>query len=217
MLGDLKLADCLKPVFIPSYDINNNEAILFKTRHGIKFPENNARLFDVCRATSAAPTYLPAYAFNYENKDRLSIDGGVYMNNPSVGAIVEVSRYSSEYNFPDLAFENIYCLSLGTGHYSDNILKNKIAKGGGELDWVAPISDIMMQGVNTTTCYECNELLENDNFLRLSITIEDESCADLADSSAKTMDYLTKKVQTDILTNAVTSSAIDKFILDAGL
>jgi patatin-like phospholipase/acyl hydrolase len=56
LFGPHRLTDCLKPVFIPSYDLNNNEAIFFKSRHAALDPASDALLTDVCRATSAAPT-----------------------------------------------------------------------------------------------------------------------------------------------------------------
>jgi patatin-like phospholipase/acyl hydrolase len=67
LLGPMKMTDCLKPIFVTTYDLNHNEAILFKSRKAQKDPSCNVMLYDICRATSAGPTYLPAYEFKYEN------------------------------------------------------------------------------------------------------------------------------------------------------
>lgn len=211
-MGDKTMLDCILPLFIASYDIKNNEAILFKSRHADKDATQNARLHDICRATSAGPTYLPAYQFNYDGKDRICIDGGVYMNNPTVGAIVEVSRYTRESSyyegFHDVETENIVVLSLGTGHYTDNVLYRKV-DGGGELGWAPAISDVMMQGVNQVTDYEATEILEDNNYLRLFININDSKHDDMADSSDETLHYLLDQTKQML---AKSDSDIDNFL-----
>jgi patatin-like phospholipase/acyl hydrolase len=211
-MGDKTMLDCIRPLFIASYDIKNNEAILFKSRHAARNVNQNAKLHDICRATSAGPTYLPAYPFHYDGKDRICIDGGVYMNNPTVGAIVEVSRYTRESTYYDgfqnVPTEDIVVLSLGTGHYTNNVLYRKV-DGGGELGWAPAISDVMMQGVNQVTDYEATELLEDNNYLRLYINISDSSHDDMADSSDETLHYLLTQTQQML---ATCNSAIDKFL-----
>lgn len=52
-----------------------------------KHPSINALLSDICIATSAAPTYLPAHCFETHGPERKVrkfdlIDGGVAANNP---------------------------------------------------------------------------------------------------------------------------------------
>jgi len=220
LLDGLKVSDCLKPIFVPSYDILNNEAIFFKSRHLKTNPLENVSLVDVCRATSAAPTYLPAYQFSFGGKQRVCVDGGVFMNNPSVGAIVELSKYGSDYyNYDSKAFPaDLYVLSLGTGHYTED-LANKKYEEGGELNWAAEISDVMMQGVNTTTCYEADELLDDGNFLRLTIQIDDAKYADMADSSDETRNYLigeVAKLWTDQTVNTSLQAFINKAELNRG-
>ena len=214
LLGDLKMSHCLKPIFIPTYDILNNEAVFFKTRHLKTETDEDAKLVDVCRATSAAPTYLPAYNLTFGGKLRTCIDGGVFMNNPSVGAIVEVSKYGYYYNVKDFS-SDVCILSLGTGHYTEDLAKGKF-ESGGDLTWAAEISDVMMQGVNTTTCYEADELLDDGNFLRLTIQIDNAEYADLADSSDDTRNYLIGKVA-QLWTDQAVNSALQAFINNAGL
>src|SRR6185437_7952271 len=127
LLGELKISDCLKPIYIPSYDILNNEPVYFKSSSLKTDPATNATLIDVCRATSAAPTYLPAYQFSFGGKQRICVDGGVYMHNPTVGALAEIIHSAAYYNnydkqkFP----EGIFVLSLGTGHYTADLAKKK--------------------------------------------------------------------------------------------
>jgi hypothetical protein len=131
------------------------------------------------------------------------------MNNPSVGAIVEASKYHDVYKFSD--FDDIALLSLGTGHYTKDLVKKKV-QGFGQLDWAVPITDIMMQAVNQTTCYKAEQLLPEGNFLRLSIDIDEEKYSDMADSSDKTRNYLMDKVKRDVIENPEEMKRLDRFL-----
>ncbi|HEY4800678.1 MAG TPA: patatin-like phospholipase family protein, partial [Bacteroidia bacterium] len=143
VLSDKRLTDVLNNVMVSSYDLNNNMPLFFKSRIARSIPQQNARLYDICRATSAGPTYLPSYEFIYpgydefpdasiqpvpngENPNRNCIDGGVYVNNPSMAALAEFSKYFKTY-LPesaaekDIDYEKVFVLSLGTGSYTDTI------------------------------------------------------------------------------------------------
>jgi patatin-like phospholipase/acyl hydrolase len=212
------LTNCLKPVFIPTYDLNNNEAMFFKSRHAAQDPASDALLSDICRATSAAPTYFPPYEMQYENKKRVCIDGGVFMNNPGIGAVVEISKYHKDpiYNMPEMQFEDICMLSIGTGHYTANIAQ-KNRNNWGELDWAKPITDIMMQAVNLATAYQAEELLEDQQFLRLGLTISNPEYANMADASDTTRNYLIQETQKQILQDNTAMTKLDQFMQKAGL
>lgn len=45
-------------------------------------PSKDAQLSDICLATSAAPTYLPAHYFQNGDREFNLIDGGIAANNP---------------------------------------------------------------------------------------------------------------------------------------
>lgn len=213
LLGNKCLSDCIKPVFISSYDLLNNEALLFKQRQALAEPSRNALLYDVCRATSAAPTYLPAYSFHYNNHNRLCVDGGIYMNNPTVGVLVEVLKYKDRapYSRPDLQLEDIHILSLGTGQYTRNLASKKV-EGYGLLNWATQITDVMMQAVNKTTSYQADELVSRGNFLRVSLDIEDSDYSDMADSREETRNYLISQVQKQIFNEEYTMKQLTDFI-----
>lgn len=213
LLGQKRISDCMLPVFISSYDLHNNEALLFKYRHAIRYPENNALLVDVCRATSAAPTYLPAYKFTYQDKKRVCVDGGIYMNNPAMGALVEVIKYYDEapYNRTELKLSDVSILSLGTGHYSSEIARKKV-EGWGLLDWAANITDVMMQAVNQTTTYQAEELTASGNFLRINPAITNPDFSDMADSSGQAQDYYRSLVNNQVTGNAVLMKQLDAFM-----
>lgn len=213
LLAQKRISDCMKPLFVTSYDLFNNEALLFKYRHAIKYPENNALLVDVCRATSAAPTYLPAYDFLYQDKKRVCVDGGIYMNNPAMGALVEVIKYHKEppYNREELKLNDVSILTLGTGHYSSEIARKKV-EGWGLLDWATNITDVMMQAVNQTTTYQTEEMTATGNFLRINPAISNPDFSDMADSSKEAQDYFRDLVNSQVFGNGVLMSRLDAFI-----
>lgn len=225
----LKINDCLKPIFIPTYDLATNSPLFFKGRYAYHNSDDNVNLIDVCRATSAGPTYLPTYSFNYSHQfgrletDKVTtIDGGVFMNNPAMGALVEILKHKKDvfYNYPNLKEEDIFILSIGTGHYSKDISYK--SANWGKMKWIKPSIDIMMWGNNQAVDYQVNEGLKfpvtgNTNYLRLDVNIEDERFADMANSDEETLEYLQERVKVDYLNNATLQNELSKFIQDAQL
>lgn len=154
--GDATLTDVVKPVMITSYDIEARAPYMFKTSRASENPGRNHLLRDVCRATSAAPTYFePALTPTASGKGpkRALVDGGVFMNNPAAPALVEVL---SE-NFGTL--DEILLVSLGTGE-NTRAIPYKEAKDWGKLGWVTKVIDIMMDGQADTSDFQCRQLLE---------------------------------------------------------
>ncbi len=205
--GDMKLSNTLTPIIVTSYDLKNNEVLMFKSR---KSGEENydVTLKDVCRATSAAPTYLPSYEMKYGGKDRICLDGGVYINNPSMAGISDVIR--NKYNIPDLELSDISLLSLGTGVYTEDIGMKNTPKWG-LLEWAKPITSVMMQGSSKSIDYECNELL--DIYLRIQININDKDKSDMSDSRSETTNYIIEKVNTEIINVTTEIEKIRNFLV----
>ena len=137
----------------------------------------------------------------------------MFMNNPALGAVVEVSKYRKDpiYNRPDLSFDDISALSMGTGHYTPDIARKKV-ESWGLLDWAKPITDIMMQGMNQAVTYETDELLEDGNFLRMTLDITNPKFAAMDDSSPECRDYLIQETKNQILGNPVLMAQLDRFI-----
>jgi len=206
----LKLSNTLKPIIATSYDIRNNEVVMFKSRKSNE-PGYDCLLKDLCRATSAAPTYLPSYEMNYGGKLRTCIDGGVFINNPSLAGVSDVIR--NTYGIEDINVEDISLLSLGTGIYTENI-GVKETKSWGLKDWVKPITDVMSQATSKVVDYECNEFL--DNYLRIQVTIDDEEKSDMSDSRIETTNYLINRVNTQVLKDVNKLNEIKEFLKKLG-
>jgi len=221
--GEARMADCLTNIMLCTYDLTNNVPLFFKSRISRVSPEQNALIYDACRATSAGPTYLPAYEFFYpngkENPDRLCIDGGVYVNNPSLSALSEFSRHNEGYGYTgvdgDIDYDDVFVLSIGTGTYSGRITASE-AKNKGELFWATRISDVMMRGVNRTTDYEMTEMMKTGNYLRLTIDIKVEEFSEMTRADDKAANYLIDETHQQVLNVYETMNDLRRFLGKGG-
>lgn len=216
--GENRITSCLKPVFIASYNIHRNIPIFFTTREATLQEEKNAKLFEICRATSAAPTYFPSYSFNYDSENIICIDGGIIMNNPSIGALIEILGNSDykhyKLNEKRIDLKDISILSLGTGRSKKTINSVKSHKWG-RKDWIKPVIDISTGGPvkvihnQILTLFQASGL--EKNYLRVDIDI-DEKHSEMSDSSDKTIDYLLSEATSQITNNHTLKTKLEIFL-----
>lgn len=82
--GKNTLANLKTPIVIPSFEQDMSKYVVFSNFDDpAYFIGKTESIVNVCRATSAAPIYLPAHTFNGHDY----IDGGVYANDPILAAI----------------------------------------------------------------------------------------------------------------------------------
>ena len=82
--GTDTLANLKIPVVIPAYEQDMSRYVVFSNFNDpAYFIGNTESIVNVCRATSAAPIYLPAHNFNGHSY----VDGGIYANDPILAAI----------------------------------------------------------------------------------------------------------------------------------
>ena len=160
---DKKLSDSHKRLVIPSYNIGDDSVYLFKTPHHERLRRDyKVPMWKVARATSAAPTYFPA--FSGVDNVRL-IDGGVWANNPSIVGITEAV---SLLNMP---LEQIYVLNLGTTDevkaYSSHL------DGGGCLKWCKAAVNVIMRGQSIGAHTQTQHLIGRDHVERLDPKVPD--------------------------------------------
>jgi len=187
--GELQLKDFIKPCLITSYDIENRRAKLFNTVEAQKQSGDNFLVKDVCRATSAAPTYFtPARIKSMYGQYFSLIDGGMFANNPALCAYAEARKMpfadilgnNQKPNFP--AANDMMILSLGTGAESKSYSYNKLA-GAGKLAWINPIIDILLSANAETVDYQLSQMfgtlgLRNQkNYYRLNPSLKNASSA----------------------------------------
>lgn len=87
-LGDIKLSELLKPCLITAYDIDRRSSHFFNQHDCALLGEGaDVVVRDVCRATSAAPTYFEAAQIkSCSGVSYPLVDGGVFANNPTLCA-----------------------------------------------------------------------------------------------------------------------------------
>lgn len=168
---ELRLSHTKFNLLATAYDIDNGKVKIFKDRQAKESKLNDIELWKVSAATSAAPTYFPPL----RSGEELLVDGGVYINNPTMAAVSEVIKHSSFYE-TDQSLSNLNVLSLGTGDYVHKIGKRAI---WGKIQWVTQIIQIMMQGQVQASVYDCEQLLKNyvriNPWLDMAISLDDTS------------------------------------------
>ena len=153
-LGNTTLADCLIPIAVASYDVERRQPYFFKTSRALESSSRNHYLKEAARATSAAPTYFePAVVKSRARRSvtRSLIDGGVFVNNPAMTALVEALSLGHE-------LSDILVVSLGTG-ISTREIPFEDAKDWDAPNWVRPVISIMMDGSADAADYQVKQLL----------------------------------------------------------
>lgn len=172
----LKLSALRRPCLITSYNTEQRKAHFFTQQKAISQEiGRNFYVKDVCRATSAAPTYFePALIDSVDNIRFSLIDGGIFANNPTMSALTEAyktTKVLSNTKNECPKTEDFYLVSLGTGsvktpYYHDTI-KDKSA-----LMMIPAIIDMMMSGVSETTDYQVRKMFEARNVTHQYIRID---------------------------------------------
>lgn len=195
VFGDLELKEFTKPCLITSYDICERRAKLFAS-HQAHDPLENFFVRDVCRATSAAPTYFePAQITSEYGQVFTLVDGGVYANNPALCAYAEARKIAfsdllgdpEKKNHPSV--KDIIMVSIGTG----TVLKPyhfKDFANAGKIKWVGPLIDILLSSNAETVDYNLQKMFETlgprnrQNYHRLMPSLRNAS-SDMDNTSQK--------------------------------
>lgn len=156
--GSEDLSTALNNVLISSYDIENREPVFFKSWSD-KF--QTVKMKHVARATSAAPTFFEPAFIPVNGTSKALVDGGVFINNPSVSAYVEAMKI-----FPG---EEIKLVSIGTGELVRPIPYDD-AKDWGKIGWIIPVLGCMFDGVSDAADYQMKQLL-GDHYVRLQTSL----------------------------------------------
>lgn len=222
IFDDQKITNCIRPILIPSYNVLTNEPVYFSSRKAFENADLNFKLSDVCRATSAGPTYLPAHEITIKaNNKMICVDGGVFQNNPTVSALVEIMKYPDIYMPGEkVSLDDVYILSIGTGRYEKPVAI-RTAFFGGKLGWVNSIVDISMWGNSQAVDIHVSEVLKfsgkKNQYLRINAKIIDKKFSDMANCSDEAMNHYISRFKEDFVDNPVIQSALDQWLLDSGI
>ena len=162
--GEARLSEALVEVLVTAYDLEGRDPFFFKRRKASATAEDDYPMWEVARATAAAPTYFEplklattAIAGYYA-----LVDGGVFANNPAMCAYADAHRFEEG--------ADIVLVSLGTGQL-ERPIRYDDAKDWGMLEWARPILDVVFDGVADTTDYELRQLMSDDRYFRLQTTL----------------------------------------------
>jgi patatin-like phospholipase/acyl hydrolase len=182
VFGDTLLGESRVPLVIPSYNLGENDVYLFKTPHHDRLKrDHKVPMWQVAMATTAAPTYFPAFRLPGEHV-RL-VDGGVWANNPAMVGVTEaVSMFGC-------SLENIRLLSVGTT--MNMRTRRRQLDNAGLLRWISSptVVDVLLNGQSAGAFAQVQHLIGPDNARRLNPPAPDELVAldtcDAADLIAK--------------------------------
>ncbi len=175
VFGDRRLSDCTVELLVPAYDIEARTATLFKSAEAATAPRRDFSLRDVCRATSAAPTYFPpARITSLAGEVATLVDGGLFANNPAACALAQAAKAGS--------LSGVAMVSLGTGAIERPYLYD-LARRWGLAAWVRPLLDCMFDGQSDTAAHQCEALL-GDRFVRLQPSLPRDLAMDDASETA---------------------------------
>jgi patatin-like phospholipase/acyl hydrolase len=190
VFGNTRLGQAKVPLMVTSYDTVSRTPVIFKS---FKPEHRDLPLWEVCRASSAAPTYFPAHGMTVEGRACALIDGGVVANNPTACAIAEALRKDARADQP----QDLVVLSIGTGARTRSI-DLASAREWGALEWAVPIIDVLFDGSADSVDYIARHLV-GDSYFRLQTELaigmddlDDVSDTNIAALEAVARDYLAR-------------------------
>ncbi|WP_226674540.1 CBASS cGAMP-activated phospholipase [Mesobacillus jeotgali] len=171
---EITLGDIEKPLLIPAVDITHGKPYVHRTDFGYSSEDElSIKLWDAVLSSCSAPIYFPP---NNVNNQYLSIDGGLWANNPSLVCVTEALHHFKT----DLA--DIHILSIGTGQQNIDFSIGE-EKYWGIRQWlpfhfptlkVTPkLLDLAMDLSSESVSYHCRLLL-GDHYLRLNKELSEE-------------------------------------------
>jgi len=208
-LGGGILSESLREVLITAYCLDSGGAKFFKRRHARASKDEDYRVEDVAKATSAAPTYFPPVHFKdlAGQAEHGYIDGGVVAHNPALCAVTEARR-----TFPEA--DDLVIVSLGTGWYVPPIDYVKAENWGG-IQWARPLVDILFNGPADAVDHQLKELLptaleDDGRYFRFQPVLKKANAA-LDDATPKNVDRL-QDLARSYIESAETTAMLEKLI-----
>ena len=153
-----KLKELLKPCLIAGYDIEKRRANFYTNKSGDKYEDYYVK--DVVRGSTSIPAYFPPALFNHGTDVNTIVDGGVFANNPSLAAYIEVSKTLFKRKIQP---HNVLVISLGTGLINQRPFPYKKSKKWGKAQWMMPVIDVLLSSHSEVTSYEMERIFDADN------------------------------------------------------
>ncbi|AIK97181.1 patatin-like phospholipase family protein [Candidatus Odyssella acanthamoebae] len=141
-----------------STNITTQTVKIFDSKKAQKDPEEDETIWFAIRSSAAAPPYFPLTQW----KGYALGDGGLIVNNPSTATAIQLKKH---YGWEVL--QNLKMVSFGTGTYPTG-MRYEDAHNNGVLQWVVPISDMIMKSSSNMYNQWTEDLLSADQLLRVN-------------------------------------------------
>jgi len=214
LLGEAKVEDALREIFIPSYDIELRAPIFFTSNPDAEEVDSNHsrkvcsgfKMFEAAMATSAAPIFFPPYkletAHTTDEGHYALVDGGVFANNPSSLAMMEAMISYKNKTKEELHRKDMLVVSLGTGSVTRRY-KYRDAKNWGLVKWALPLLNVVFDGQSESVAFQLDQLMvpkgdqeNNRNYYRFQLQLSSENAHDQMDNaSPSNIEYLQKRAE----------------------
>jgi len=148
-----------------------------------KTPELDAKMYDICYSTAAAPTYFPPHYFvtHTSNGDKYDFDSIRHIFEISnqyyhVLYVHACSRYYPFASIKSLNYKQMLLLSLGTGtnsEFYETYTAEEAAKWG-ILQWMSPIWEMRSAASSYMNDYYLSTVFQaldsQNNYLRVQVS-----------------------------------------------
>lgn len=191
---DSRLSELVKPCLITSYNFSSDQAMFFNQLDAKADPSRNFRVWEVARATSAAPTYFEPVRLQSETGRGFPlVDGGLFAANPAMCAYIEAhktafSKVDPTRPMPDFPIcRDMLMVSISTGNIRQSYDFEKVRRYN-KIQWAKPAIDMMMSAGSNSVDYQMRNLFETcrqmhggtqSNYYRLNPDLETaDTCLD---------------------------------------
>ena len=212
LLGEAKVEEALREIFIPSYDIELRAPIFFTSNRDAeeikRFDSRKVctgfKMWEAAMATSAAPTFFPPYQLetghHTDEGYYALVDGGIFANNPSSLAMMEAMISYKNKTEEELHRKDILVVSLGTGSITKRY-KYRDAKNWGQIKWALPLLNVVFDGQSESVALQLEQLMvpkgdkeNNRNYYRFQLQLSSDNGHDQIDNaSPSNIEYLEKR------------------------
>lgn len=220
-----ELKQLIRPCAFVAYDTVNQKPKIFNSIDAIS-PFRNFYVKDVCRASSAAPTYFePVNIQSFAKQEFCCIDGGVFANNPTFLGYIETQKINfnkylkDESKFNGIApLKEFVVISIGNGSRAKSYTYQDLY-GISKSKWVDPLVDIFIStGVDMvdTEMQSLYSLLKpkyQQNYYRFNPQIP-ESAIDLGNVSDDNIKTLLKVAKTYVANHKDELDEVVKKLID---
>ncbi|KAF0470232.1 patatin [Gigaspora margarita] len=196
--------DTVIKVLVPTFNITTNKRAFFTNygpvsekflQKGMCYTISSALMKDAIRASTAAPAYFKSAHLKLNEKEEEEyVDGGVFMNNPSVQAYADAKAQFGE-------SANIVVVSFGTGFYKElpkgigNATARWLISFTNHIKPMTPIVNLMMTEESITNSTYLQNLLGQEHYYRFNIKLDDNIELDaIADDDIEKMKKTADKI-----------------------